>query len=114
MYKENTTYKKLRARDQFYWSYYTPRKLCLWEGILFSRCPSVRLNIRPCVRNVLFPKYLEESLMEFHQILQTHSYAQGKLLIKIKGYGPILLELFPFVILNGFCIGSFLNILKSH
>ena len=21
--------------------YYTPRKLCLWEGILFSRCPSV-------------------------------------------------------------------------
>ena len=21
---------------------YTPRKLCLWEGILFSRCPSVR------------------------------------------------------------------------
>ena len=29
---------------------YTPRKLCLWEGILFSRCPTDR----PCVRNVLF------------------------------------------------------------
>ena len=29
---------------------YTPRKLCLWEGILFSSCPKVR----PCVRNVLF------------------------------------------------------------
>ena len=23
---------------------YTPRKLCLWEGILFSRCPSVRTS----------------------------------------------------------------------
>ena len=30
--------------------YYTPRKLCLWWGILFSRCPSVRAY----VRNVLF------------------------------------------------------------
>ena len=28
--------------------YYTPRKLCLWEGILFSR-PSVRTNERPKV-----------------------------------------------------------------
>ena len=26
----------------------------------------------------------------------------------------MLLELFPFVVLNGFCIDSFLNILKSH
>ena len=34
--------------------------------------------------------------------------------VKIKGLGPILLELFPFVILNGFCIDSFINILKSH
>ena len=29
---------------------YTPRKLCLWWGILFSRCPSVRLSVRACVR----------------------------------------------------------------
>ena len=28
-------------------SYYTPRKLCLWEGILFSRCPSERSTDRP-------------------------------------------------------------------
>ena len=34
---------------------YTPRKLCLWEGILFSRCPSVHPSVRPFVRNVLFP-----------------------------------------------------------
>ena len=31
-----------------------PRKLCLWEGILFSRCPKVPSTDRPCVRNVLF------------------------------------------------------------
>ena len=29
---------------------YTPRKLCLWAGILFSRCPSIRACVRPCVR----------------------------------------------------------------
>ena len=29
--------------------HYTPRKLCLWWGILFSRCPSVRLSVRPSV-----------------------------------------------------------------
>ena len=28
-----------------------PCKLCLWVGILFSRCPSVRV----CVCTVLFP-----------------------------------------------------------
>ena len=35
---------------------YTPSKLCLWEGILFSRCPIVQPTDRPCVRNVLFPE----------------------------------------------------------
>ena len=25
--------------------FYTPRKLCLWGGILFSRCPSVRASV---------------------------------------------------------------------
>ena len=29
---------------------YTPRKLCLWWGILFSRCPCVRACVRVCVR----------------------------------------------------------------
>ena len=27
-----------------------PRKLCLWWGILFSRCPSVCACVCPCVR----------------------------------------------------------------
>ena len=36
---------------------YTPRKLCLWEGILFSRCPSERTNesvsVTFCFLNIL-------------------------------------------------------------
>ena len=53
--------------------------------------------------------------MEFHQTLQKHSYFKANTTYKkIKGLGQILWELFPFVILNGFCIDSFLDILKSH
>ena len=29
-----------------------PRKLCLWEGILFSRCPSVRSSVTFCFLNI--------------------------------------------------------------
>ena len=36
---------------------YTPRKLCLWEGILFSGCPSFRPNesvsVTFCFLNIL-------------------------------------------------------------
>ena len=35
-------------------NYYTPRKLCLWWGILFSRCPCVCASVRPSVHNILF------------------------------------------------------------
>ena len=31
---------------------YTPRKLCLWVGILFSRCPSVRSSVTFCFLNI--------------------------------------------------------------
>ena len=31
-------------------SHYTPRKLCLWEGILFSRCPNERPTDHPTER----------------------------------------------------------------
>ena len=45
------------------------------------------------------------SLLEFHQTLQTYSYLQDIFnKEKSKGSGPILLELFPFVIPNGFYI----------
>ena len=30
-------------------AFYTPRKLCLWVGILFSRCPSVLPTVCVCV-----------------------------------------------------------------
>ena len=51
------------------------------------------------VRNVLFPKYLEKSLLEFHQTLQTYIYKTNTF-----GWGLILLKLFPFVIPNDFFI----------
>ena len=28
-----------------------PRKLCLWEGILFSSCPTVRVSVTFCFLN---------------------------------------------------------------
>ena len=41
-------------RLQDHWSsgffFIPPRKLCLWEGILFSRCPKVRPSDRPTDR----------------------------------------------------------------
>ena len=33
---------------------YTPRKLCLWWGILFSRCSCVCPCVRASVRNIFF------------------------------------------------------------
>ena len=42
-------------------------------GILFFT-----LSVRASLFNVLFPLYLEESLLDFHQTLQTCSYMQHK------------------------------------
>ena len=61
-----------------------PRKLCLWWVDCFH-------VVRASVRNVFF-EYLEESLLDFHQTLQTCSYMQDKYFRpKSKGKGPILL-----------------------
>ena len=42
---------------RFWWVFIPPRKLCLWWCILFSRCPCVRLCVRPsvtfCFLNIL-------------------------------------------------------------
>ena len=46
IYNEIVLTKIYDKRDDFN---YTPRKLCLWEGILFSRCPKVRPTHRPTV-----------------------------------------------------------------
>ena len=51
------------------------------------------LSVCVPVHNVLFPLYLEESLLDFHQTLQTCSYMQDKYLSqKSMGWGPILLR----------------------
>ena len=66
-------------------------------GLLFSCCPTICPSITFCLLNIL------ESLLDFHQTLQTCSYMQDKCFNqKSKGYRLILLELFPFVVLNGF------------
>ena len=50
-------------------------------------------------------------MLDFHQTLQKYSYMQDKYFKqKSKGWGPILLELFPFVVLNGFYIGLYANL----
>ena len=38
--------------------------------------------VRPCVHNILFPYHLEESLLEFHQTLQTYLYIQDNIFDK--------------------------------
>ena len=42
----------MKPLDVFSCYFYTPRKLCLWEGILFSR-PSVRPSVTFCFLNNL-------------------------------------------------------------
>ena len=89
---------------------YTPPQTLFVVCILFSRSPcvrpaartSVRPSARTSVRNVLFPKYLNESLLDLHQTLQTCSYMQDKYFKQKSRARAILLELFPFVVLNGF------------
>ena len=58
-FPKKVSLKILNEADSNSFFDYTPRKLCLWWGILFSRCPSVRLSVRlsvrASVRNVLFP-----------------------------------------------------------
>ena len=55
--------------------------------------------------------------MEFLQTLQTYSYLQDKINMfnkKKKGLGPILLELFPFVILYGFLYRVYAYAMMVH
>ena len=48
-----------------------PRKLCLWGYTVFTLV--VLPSIHPSVCDVLvFPKYFEQAMMEFHQTLQAH------------------------------------------
>ena len=61
MFKANNTYKKIKG----------------WGPILLELFPFMILNgFCMCI----FPKYLEESSLELHQTVQTHSYIQNKYL----------------------------------
>ena len=83
---------------------YTPRKLCLWWVYCFH---VVLPSVLPCMRPFVTFCFLN-ILNYFHQTLQTGSYMQDKYFRqKSKRYGPILLELFPSVVLNGFNIGFY-------
>ena len=54
-----------------------PHANCVCGGyIVFTL--SVRACVFMLVYNVLFPKYIDESLLEFHLTLQTYSYLQDK------------------------------------
>ena len=57
------------------YSRYTPRKLCGGYTVF-------TLSVRASVRNILVFFYLEESLLDFHQTLQTCSYMQDNTLDK--------------------------------
>ena len=92
--------------------YYTPRKLCLWEGILFSCCPSVRpsecVSVTFCFLNIL-----ENHWWNFIKFICTRLYYTPRKLCLWEG---ILFSCCPSVrpsecVSVTFC---FLNILENH
>ena len=85
------------------YSYYTPRKLCLWEGILFSRCPSVRLSVRPSVTFCFLNNLKSHGWNLIKPCIHIHIYRANTYNKKIRARGHFY-ELFPFVILKGFSI----------
>ena len=64
--------------------YYTPRKLCLWEGILFSRCPKVRPTDRPTVCPKRFVSLITSRIIDgiSSNFANTFIYTRQILLIK--------------------------------
>ena len=89
---------------------YPPQTLFV-VGILFSRCPcvcaSLRACVRPCVRasvrNVLFFNIMKSHCWIFIKPCKhVHICKTNTLDKKVRARGQILLELFPFVVLNGF------------
>ena len=96
IFKTNTNNKNIRARGQYLlelFPFVILKSFCIDSFINILK--SHRWNfIKPCKHIPIF---------------KTNTNNKN-----LRAKGPILLELFPFVILNGFCIDSFLNILKSH
>ena len=59
--------------DLHTYHYYTLCKLCLWGYTVFT------LSVRP-FDVLVSSKYFQQTMMEFHQTLQTHCYPQDKYL----------------------------------
>ena len=89
---------------------------------LFSRCPSVRPSVTFCFLNILKSHcWIFIKPCKHVYICKTNTLNK-----KVRDRGPILLELFPFVVLNGFLYRGlclcyypsvtfcFINILNSH
>ena len=73
--------------------FYTPRKLCLWEGIQFSR----HLSDRLCVDNVLFPfNILKNHRWNFIKFcINIHMYKANTTDKKLRARGQYYWSYFP-------------------
>ena len=95
--------------------YYTPRKLCLSPAnfvcggytvfTLSMRacvCVCVRVCVRPSVTFCFFNILKSHCWIFIKPCKHVHICKTNTLDKKVRAMGPILLELFPFVVLNGF------------
>ena len=73
----------------FKYIFIPPENFVCGGYILFSRCASIR--------SILFPYYLEESSLDFHQTLQTCSYIckTNTLNKKVRARGKFYMSYFP-------------------
>ena len=87
---------------------YPPQTLFVVGYTVFTLSvrPSVRASVRPCVRpsvTFCFLNILKSQCWNFIKLCKHINICKTNTFNKKgKGYGPILLELFPFVVLNGF------------
>ena len=66
---------------------YTPRKLCLWWGKLFSRCPCVRPCVRPSVTFFFFNNLKSQCLIFIKPCKHVHICNTNTLDKKIRARG---------------------------
>ena len=74
---------------------YTPRKPCLWEGILFSRCPSERTNESVSVTFCFF-NILKSHRWNFIKLCKNiHMYKANTTYRKLRARGQYCRSYFP-------------------
>ena len=81
--------------NYLYLNHYTPRKLCLWEGILFSHCPNVRptdcVSVTFCFLNIL--KNYRWNFVKFCKHI--YIYKANTTNKKLRARGQYYLSYFP-------------------